>query len=181
MNGGGGAANGSGRRRGGANLRGAAAMRAFMRRSLHGVIAVVGRLSPGGAERGDRAAAPSSPWTGALVWFMRTLAWVWLVKGLFNWALVLGALPRYGDFSALPRSLQGSIVFFAAVDPLAAVGLWLATPWGGALWLVCAAIEAASPAFGARGAPTGAPGVALDLLLVALYFFFSWRAGEERL
>jgi hypothetical protein len=111
---------------------------------------------------------------------MRTLAWVWVAKGLFNWALALSALPRQGDFMALPRAAQGAIVFFAAVDPLAAVGLWLAAPWGGALWLLCAAIEAASPVFGVRGAPIGAPGVALDVVLVALYFFLSWRAGGER-
>ena len=73
---------------------------------------------------------------------MRTLAWVWVAKGLFNWSLVLGALPGYGDFTMLPLPLQGSIVFFAAVDLLAAVGLWLAAPWGGVLWLLCAVIEA---------------------------------------
>ena len=47
------------------------------------------------------AAAPTAPrsacagkfrWSDALVWFMRTIAWVWVAKGLFNWGLVLGAL-----------------------------------------------------------------------------------------
>jgi hypothetical protein len=76
--------------------------------------------------------------------------------------------------------LQGSIVFFAAVDLLAAVGLWLAAPWGGVVWLLCAAIEVVSPALGVRGAATGALGVALNVCLVALYFLLSWRAGQER-
>jgi hypothetical protein len=105
---------------------------------------------------------------------------VWVAKGLFNWSLVLGALPGYGDFAMLPLPLQSSIVFFAAVDLLAAVGLWLAAPWGGVLWLLCAVIEGVSPALGARGAVTGALGVALNALLVALYFLLSWRAGQER-
>jgi hypothetical protein len=48
------------------------------------------------------------------------------------------------------------------------------------LWLLCAVIEGVSPALGARGAVTGALGVALNALLVALYFLLSWRAGQER-
>ena len=42
----------------------------------------------------------------ALVWFMRTLAWVWVAKGLFNWAIVLGAIPALGDFAASAAPLQ---------------------------------------------------------------------------
>jgi len=115
-----------------------------------------------------------------LVWFMRTLAWVWVAKGLFNWAVVIGLNPRFGDFVMLPRALQGTIVFFAAVDLLAAVGLWLAAPWGGVLWLLCAVIEAVSPLLGARGSFVGGLGVALNTALVAGYFALSWRASLER-
>jgi hypothetical protein len=156
-------------------------MKTVMRQSRDGVTEIIDR-PPARAVAGR--AAPGPPmrlrWADALVWYMRTLAWVWVVKGLFNWGLVLGAFPRYGDFAMLPRSLQGSIVFFAAVDLLAAVGLWLAAPWGGVVWLLCAAIEAVSPTLGVRGAVTGAPGVALNLFLVAVYFLLSWRAGQER-
>jgi len=111
---------------------------------------------------------------------MRTLAWVWVAKGLFNWSLVLGALPSHGDFTALPRPLQGSVVFFAVVDLLAAVGLWLAAPWGGVVWLLCAAIETVSPALGVRGMVSGALGIALNLVLAGLYFFLSWQVAQER-
>ena len=150
-----------------------------MRQSVDGVTQIVERQSPGAydAAAGLRA---KFYWSDALVWFMRAIAWLWVAKGLFNWGLVLGAFSRYGDFATLSRSLQGSIVFFAAVDLLAAVGLWLAAPWGGVLWLLCSVIEGVSPALGARGAVTGAFGVALNALLVALYFLLSWRAGQER-
>jgi hypothetical protein len=156
-------------------------MKTIMRQSLDGVTEIVDH-APAGVFPGRRAPGRSARtfWTGALVWYMRTLAWVWVSKGLFNWSLVLGAFPRYGDFTMLPRSLQGSVVFFAAVDLLAAVGLWLAAPWGGVVWLLCAAIEAVSPALGVHGAVTGALGVTLNIVLVALYFFMSWRAGQER-
>ncbi len=119
-------------------------------------------------------------WTLALIWFMRTMAWVWVVKGLFNWSVVLGANPRFGDFIMLPRAMQSTIVFFAAVDLLAAVGLWLAAPWGGVLWLLCAIIETISPLLGARAALVGALGALLNVVLVAAYFVLSWRAGLER-
>jgi hypothetical protein len=157
-------------------------MKTVMRQSLDGVTEIIDH-APAGAFAGRAAPKLSARmnWTGALVWYMRTLAWVWVVKGLFNWSLVLGAFPSYGDFTILPRSLQGSVVFFAAVDLLAAVGLWLAAPWGGVVWLLCAAIEAVSPALGVRGAVTGALSVALNIFLVALYFLLSWRAGQERI
>lgn len=155
-------------------------MKTVMRQSRDGVTQIVDH-APAGAYAGRVATGLSAlRWTDALVWYMRTLAWVWVAKGLFNWGLVLGALPRYGDFTMLPRSLQGAIVFFAAVDLLAAVGLWLAAPWGGVVWLLCAAIEAVSPALGVRGAATGALAITLNVFLVALYFLMSWRAGQER-
>ena len=75
---------------------------------------------------------------------MRTLAWVWVGKGLFNWAIILGAFPGLGDFAAMALPLQATIVTFACFDLLAAVGLWLAAPWGGAVWLLCAVVEAVS-------------------------------------
>ncbi len=158
-------------------------MNTVMRQSLDGVTEIIDRAPPGAfvGRRGAPGLLAQLSWTNGLVWFMRTLAWVWVAKGLFNWSLVLGAFPGYGDFTMLPLPLQGSIVFFAAVDLLAAVGLWLAAPWGGVLWLLCAAIEAVSPALGARGAMTGALDVTLDALLVALYFLLSRRADQERI
>jgi len=150
-----------------------------MRQSVDGVTQIVERTTPGahGAVAGLRG---KFHWSDALVWFMRAIAWLWVAKGLFNWGLVLGAFTRYGDFAALTRSLQGSIVFFAAVDLLAAVGLWLAAPWGGVLWLLCVSIETVSPALGVRGGASGALGVGLNVVLVALYFLLTWRAGQER-
>ncbi len=115
-----------------------------------------------------------------LVWFMRTMACVWVAKGLFNWAVLMGLNPRFGDFAMLPRALQTTIVFFAGADLLAAIGMWLAAPWGGVLWLLCAGIEAVSPLLGGRAALLGIVGVALNLSLIALYFGLKWRADQER-
>jgi len=154
-------------------------MKPTMRQSIDGVTQIVDRAPPAAYGRAGRLRARFY-WSDALVWFMRAIAWIWVAKGLFNWGLALGAFSRYGDFAQLSRPLQGSIVFFAVVDPLAAVGLWLAAPWGGVLWLLCASIETVSPALGVRGAASGPLGVGLNAALLALYFFLTWRAGQER-
>ena len=120
-------------------------------------------------------------WTVLLVWWMRTLAWVWVAKGLFNWSIVLGVNPNFPNFSMLPQPLQATIVFFAAVDLLAAVGLWLAAPWGGVLWLICAASEVIAASLGASASLTGILGIVLDMTLIVVYFALSWLAANERL
>ena len=149
-----------------------------MRQSRDGVIQIVD-VAPR-ADEGATFWSLRPRWATVLVWYMRTLAWVWVAKGLFNWSVALGFNSHFGDFAMLPRALQGTIVFFAAVDLLAAVGLWLAAPWGGALWLLCAVIESISPLLGARGTFVGGLGVALNVALVCLYFLLSWAAEQER-
>lgn len=119
-------------------------------------------------------------WETALLWYMRTLAWVWVGKGLFNWAIILGVFPGLGSFATMTLALQATIVAFACFDLLAAVGLWLAAPWGGAIWLLCAVVEAASPVLSPRAASIGYLAAALNVLLAAGYFFLSWRTVRER-
>ena len=41
----------------------------------------------------------------------------------------------------MTRDQASAVIFFALADLLAAIGLWLATPWGGVLWLVVVAAE----------------------------------------
>ncbi len=119
-------------------------------------------------------------WETALLWYMRTLAWVWVGKGLFNWAIILGAFPALGAFTTMSLALQATIVAFACFDLLAAVGLWLAAPWGGAIWLLCAVVEAASPVLSPRSAAIGYSAAALNIVLAIGYFALSWLAVRER-
>ncbi|MDE3177849.1 MAG: hypothetical protein KGM15_17240 [Pseudomonadota bacterium] len=152
-------------------------MKYEMRQSRDGVIRIIDQ-TPRATDGGFAAALPGAGET--LVWFMRTMACVWVAKGLFNWAVLMGLNPRFGDFTMLPRALQSTIVFFAGADLLAAIGMWLAAPWGGVLWLLCAGIEAISPLLGGRAAMLGVVGVGLNLGLIALYFTLKWRADQER-
>jgi hypothetical protein len=119
-------------------------------------------------------------WETALLWYMRTLAWVWVGKGLFNWAIILGALPALGRFATMTQALQATIVAFACFDLLAAVGLWLAAPWGGAIWLLCAVVEAASPLLSPSAAAIGYFAAALNVVLALGYFLLSLQAVRER-
>src|ERR1700691_4322946 len=70
-------------------------------------------------------------WTLMLVWFMRTMAVVWIAKGLFAWTIVLGVNRVVADLLELPVLMQAMVSFFAVADLMAAVGLWLAGPRGG--------------------------------------------------
>ena len=59
-----------------------------------------------------------------------------LIKGLYHWAVVCGIdAPTPGGFADYPTPYQSATVFFAVIDLVAAVGLWLAAPWGAVVWL----------------------------------------------
>jgi hypothetical protein len=151
-----------------------------MRQSRDGAIELID-AAPRKPEDGSlRAVLSRLRWNTILIWYMRTLAWVWVAKGLFHWAIILGALPNFGDFAAMALPLQATVVAFACLDLLAAIGLWLAAPWGGAIWLLCAVVEAASPVLSPRAAAIGYGGALLNVALVAGYFFLSWKAASAR-
>jgi Family of unknown function (DUF6163) len=132
---------------------------------------------------GATSAEPSAPvrWTTVLVWFMRTMAVVWITKGLFAWSVVLGINHAVSDLLELPPVMRGLIGFYAVADLMAAVGLWLAAPWGGVLWLICAASEVMAATLGAGASLTGILGMVLDIALIIVYFALSWLAANERL
>ena len=98
-------------------------MKYIMRQSRDGAIELVDR-SPEPTKDHDLMSAISRVgWETALLWYMRTLAWVWMAKGLFHWAIILGALPALGQFTTMALPLQATIVAFACLDLLAAIGL----------------------------------------------------------
>jgi hypothetical protein len=89
-----------------------------------------------------------APWTKWLILYVRVLAVLSMAKGLYHWALVCGV----GDtadstFELAPVSWKAATIFFAVIDPVAAVGLWLAAAWGGVVWLTAAISMAAVELF----------------------------------
>ncbi len=68
---------------------------------------------------------------------MRVTAAIWIVRGLLQWSTVLMSSSDGGSlFSDLAAPAMVAAVFFAVVDFIASIGLWLAAPWGGVIWLV---------------------------------------------
>ncbi|GIK82173.1 MAG: hypothetical protein KJZ73_09510 [Pseudorhodoplanes sp.] len=99
-------------------------------------------------QKAGARAKPEGAWTWRLVLFLRAMAVLSMLKGLFHWAIVLGI----GDgpennftFHTLPW--QTATVYFAVIDLVAAVGLWLAAVWGAVVWLTAAVSMAAVEVF----------------------------------
>lgn len=112
----------------------------------------------------------------ALVLFMRVTAGLWIVQGLVQWGAVLGTgRDGLSPFVALAPAAMVAAVFFAVVDFIASVGLWLAAPWGGVIWLVAVGAQilvlVVMPGFFDHPTLTGIADVALMTLYLALVWF----------
>jgi len=115
-------------------------------------------------------------WGLFLVVFMRLLAVLWGVQGLQQWADIL--LPREPLFYKVTAFWGAAVIFFAVLDLVAAVGLWLATPWGGVIWL----FGAIAQIFVALTIPSffSMFWIGVNLALVFVYFILTWQAGRTR-
>lgn len=73
---------------------------------------------------------------GMLHVYLRLMALVMLGAGLIHWARILGADTWRGlMFQDMPTEWQSAVVFFAVLDLIAAIGLWLLASWGTVIWL----------------------------------------------
>ncbi|MBO0713040.1 MAG: hypothetical protein J2P47_17350, partial [Acetobacteraceae bacterium] len=102
-------------------------------------------LAPVLAEEDQR---PKRSWTARLVLFLRVIAGASMLKGLYHWAMVCGFIGEAdGGFLGHTTQWQTATIFFAVIDPVAAVGLWLAAPWGAVVWLTSAVSMAVTAVF----------------------------------
>ena len=116
----------------------------------------------------------------ALLALMRVIAAAWIVEGLLQWLAVLGTGADGGSpFSALAPAAMAAAVFFAVVDFVAAIGLWLAAPWGGVIWLVAVGAQllvlVVMPGFFDHPLLTGLA----DIALMAGYLALVWFAAQS--
>ncbi len=134
-------------------------------------------LRPAGVE-GRQAGA--TRWRLVLVWLLRVLSLIWLAKGLLAWAVIFG-LGDEGQppFEARLLSFQALIVYFAVIDLVAAVGLWLTSTWGGVLWLLAAVSHLLLGFFFPRLLPMTTPMIAGYVGLMLAYFLATWLAENE--
>jgi uncharacterized membrane protein len=129
----------------------------------------------------ERIDSNENVWTRRLVLFLRIMAVIAVVEGLYHWAQVTGFIGGEDDgFENQPMPWQTATVYFAVIELVAAVGLWLATPWGAVVWLTTvvsmAVIELMFP--GIYGGSLLV--VALEALMLGAYLALAWMAARER-
>jgi hypothetical protein len=135
-------------------------------------------LEPVHADEGE---GDAKQWASWLAVFLRVMAAVSLCKGLYHWAVICGInAPFPSGFDSYPTPYQVATVFFAVIDPVAGVGLWLTAPWGAVVWLTSvismAAVEVLFPQiFGGNILV-----VLVEMTLLGAYLWLVLMAAREQ-
>lgn len=120
-------------------------------------------------------------WRLVLVWLLRLLSVIWIAKGLAAWAVILGLGPdAQPPFEGRLLSSQAITVYFAVIDLVAGVGLWLTSTWGGVLWLLAAVSQLLLGFFFPRILPLTPLLVGTYVALMMVYFVATWAAENEQ-
>lgn len=143
-------------------------------------------MSDGEPMQGGQASAASSApggrriWRLVLVWLLRLLSVAWMAKGLLAWSVIFGVgTEAQAPFEARLLSFQAIIVYFAVIDLVAAVGLWLTSTWGGVLWLLAAISHLLLSFFFPRLLPMTPTTIGVYVALILAYFLATWLAENE--
>ena len=123
----------------------------------------------------------SGTWAEYLVLFLRIMAGVSLVKGLYHWSQVCGiGAPADGGFESHTIAWQTATVFFAVIDLVAAVGLWLAAAWGAVVWLTAVVSMAVVEVFFPQVYGGSIFIVLVETTLLAIYLWLAIFAAREQ-
>lgn len=118
-------------------------------------------------------------WTDWLVLFLRAMAVVIMIKGLYHWAVVCGFVGPRDGFVDMTTPAQTATVFFAIIDLVAAVGLWLAAPWGAVVWLTSSVSMVVVDVFFPQVYGSQLLVVVVEGVLIAVYLFLAIMAARE--
>lgn len=124
------------------------------------------------------------PWPRLMVAFLRVNAAVWLATGLGHWGRIVGYMPvADGGFAGQSIDWQSTTVFYGVIDLVVAVGLWIATAWGVAVWILAIACQvlthgALAEIFGER--PFRLPFYIASLVVYAVMLFMARRQAKRR-
>jgi fatty acid desaturase len=129
----------------------------------------------------ERVESGDNVWTKRLVLFLRIMAFVSVLKGLYHWAQVTGFIGGEEEaFENQSLAWQSATVYFAVIELVAAVGLWLATPWGAVVWLITVVsmtvIELMFPAIYGGSILV----VTFEAMMLSAYLALAWMAARER-
>jgi hypothetical protein len=119
-------------------------------------------------------------WTEYLVLFLRIMAVVSLIKGLYHWTQVCGiGVPADEGFETHTVAWQSATVFFAVLDLIAAVGLWLAAAWGAVVWLASVVSMAVVEVFFPQVFGGSLFIVLVEMTLLGVYLFLAIVSARE--
>jgi len=129
----------------------------------------------------ENAGAPSiGLWTQRLVLFLRVMAGISMFKGLYHWSRVCGVGVADSDaFAVHSVAWQTATVFFAVIDLVAAVGLWLAAAWGAVIWLTSVASMLAVEIFFPQVFNGGMAVTIFEAALLAIYLWLALKSAQE--
>jgi hypothetical protein len=127
----------------------------------------------------DEQQSGEGRWTKALALFLRVMAGLALLKGLHHWAVVCGIIGPEQGFLAQGMPWQATTVFFAVIDLVAAVGLWLLAAWGAVVWLTAAISMAAVEVFFPEVYGGRMWVVAIEGALLATYLVLAIQSARE--
>lgn len=123
----------------------------------------------------------AQPWTDRLVLFLRIMAGVSLLKGLHHWAQVTGIFVRPENaFELQSIAWQASTVFFAVIDLVAAVGLWLAAAWGAVIWLTSLVSIIALDLFFPQVFNGGLVLTGVEFVALSVYLWLALKSAQEQ-
>jgi Family of unknown function (DUF6163) len=119
-------------------------------------------------------------WTEYLILFLRLMAAASLIKGLYHWSQVVGiGAGSDDDFESHTMAWQTTTVFFAVLDLVAAVGLWLAAAWGAVVWLTSVVSMAAVEVFFPQVYGGSLFIVFIELTLLGVYLYLAIASARE--
>jgi len=127
----------------------------------------------------DEPETSRNVWTERLLLFLRIMAGLSMLKGLYHWAAVCGIVGPADGFEVQPLPWQVGTVFFAVIDLVAAVGLWLAAAWGAVVWLTAAVSMAAVEVLFPQVFGGNMIVVIIEGALLCIYLFLAIQSARE--
>ena len=121
----------------------------------------------------------STRWDKRLVYFMRLVSIIWLAKGVSSWLIILGIWSPHEEFYTASLGYQSTVTYFAVTDPIAAIGLWIASAWGGILWLLAIVTNIILAVFFPQIIPGGMIVPYIYVVFVVAYLVLSWLAARR--
>lgn len=104
-----------------------------------------------------------------------------MLKGLYHWAHICGVGAGEEElYTSHSIAWQTATVFFAVIDLVAAVGLWLAAAWGAVIWLTAVASMVAVQLFFPQVFGRGFFTILFEGAMLAIYLNLAVKAAREQ-